>query len=99
MQLNAQIQMDKCTRRSARISDMVDIEHDSYIKRMLRCEQIKLAARNFLSDEFAAKLKKGRNWRGRVDVDHNEERVHLFVAANKGASWMFKLYATAARVI
>ena len=91
VQLNAEIQMNKCSRRSQRIMDMVEIENDSYTKRMLRCEQIKLAARNFVSDEFAAKLKKGRNWRGRVDVDHKEERVCLSVAANKGASSMFKL--------
>ena len=85
VQLKLQVEMEATTKRSDNVFQMVEFERKSWKERVKKYEEIKLATRNAISDEFASKLRKGRNWRGRIDVDHQAEHVYLSVAANKGA--------------
>jgi hypothetical protein len=68
-----------------KIVNLVQLQRRSLKKRAQLYEEIKASAGVCIAKEFRDKLKKGRNWKGDIEIDHEGQFVYLHVAPNKGA--------------
>jgi hypothetical protein len=69
---------------SDRIVKLVDLQKSSWRKRVELYESIKNRTSNTIDIEFTKKLKVGRNWKGSIDINHDDQLVHIKVAPVKG---------------
>jgi long-subunit acyl-CoA synthetase (AMP-forming) len=71
--------------QTEKIINMVEVQRRSMKMRAKKFEDLKLAVTSVVDDEFKKKLKSGRNWKGKVEVDWDSQQCKLLVVANKGA--------------
>jgi hypothetical protein len=64
---------------------LLENEKRGFKERVKKYEEIKSSSANLVSKEFKKKLKTGRNWKGRIDIDYENQQVQLNVVPTKGS--------------
>lgn len=78
------VEMETHGSASDRIVKLVDLQKSSWRKRVELYESIKNRTSNTIDIEFTKKLKVGRNWKGSIDINHDDQLVYIKVAPVKG---------------
>jgi metal-dependent hydrolase (beta-lactamase superfamily II) len=63
---------------------IVENEKRGFKERVKKYEEIKSSSANLISMEFKKKLKTGRNWKGKIEIDYENQKVLLHVVPTKG---------------
>ena len=71
--------------RANKVVSLVAAQRESSNNRIAKYHEIRDSTAKLINEAFRQRLKKGKNWPGKLEVDYEQERVDLWVAPHKGA--------------